>query len=91
MHQTLTFITLAIVAIVVLVLVVYLVLIIIALRRAGNYLEELASGLKQIAEDTRPLSSQLDTIHGAMGKISGGLHAVDHNLIQIARILKLVS
>lgn len=91
MHHTLTLITLAIVAIVVLVLVVYLVLIIVALRRAGDYLEELAGGLQQIASDSRPLSGHLATINTALSTLGDGLGAVDKNLIQIAKVLKLVS
>ena len=46
--------TLIVVALVVLVLVIYLVGIIIALRKAGNHLQQLAGGLQKIERYTTP-------------------------------------
>jgi len=51
--------TLIIVGLVVLVLVIYLILIIIALRRAGTHLENLAGGLQKIVDDSEPLAGKL--------------------------------
>ena len=90
MLHTLTVITLAIVALVVLLLVIYLILIIVALRRAGNYLEKLAGGLQKIADDSKPLARHLGTINGALSQLNEGLGSVDNNLVQIAKVLKLV-
>ena len=58
--------TLIIVGLVVLVLVIYLILIIVALRRAGTHLENLAGGLQKIADDSEPLAGKLGTINGAL-------------------------
>ena len=51
----LTYLTLAIGAVIVVVLVVYLVLTIVALRRAGDHLANLAGGLQAIIDNTQPL------------------------------------
>ncbi|MBX2815508.1 MAG: hypothetical protein KTR24_05915 [Saprospiraceae bacterium] len=82
--------TLIIVGLVVLVLVVYLILIIVALRRAGTHLEQLAGGLQQIVEDSTPLEGHLGTINGALTQLHGGLSSVDGHLVEIAKVLKLV-
>lgn len=90
MHETLTLITVIIVALVVVVLVAYLILIIIALRRAGNHLAGLAGGLQQIADDSAPLKEKVDVINGALTQIHGGLRSIDGRLVTIAKVLKLV-
>lgn len=82
--------TLIIVGLVVLVLVIYLILIIVALRRAGTHLENLAGGLQKIANDTQPLSENLATINGALSQLHLGLTSVDGHLVNIAKVLKLV-
>ena len=82
--------TLIIVALLVLVLVVYLILIIIALRRAGTNLLNLAGGLQKIVDDTEPLAGNLGTINGALTQLNGGLSSVDNHLVDIAKVLKLV-
>ncbi len=82
--------TLIIVALVVLVLVIYLVLIIVALRRAGNHLEQLAGGLQKIADDSAPLSERLGTINNALTQLHTGLSSVDGHLVAVAKVLKLV-
>lgn len=82
--------TLIIVGLLVLVLVIYLVLIIVALRRAGTHLENLAGGLQKIVDDTAPLSGNVTTINGALTQLHGGLSAVDGHLVAIAKVLKLV-
>lgn len=82
--------TLIIVGLVVVVLVLYLILIIVALRRAGTHLENLAGGLQKIADDTAPLEEKLDTINGALTQVHGGLGSVDGHLVDIAKVLKLV-
>ncbi len=82
--------TLIITGIVVLVLVIYLILIIIALRRAGDHLEQLAGGLQKVADDSQPLAEHLGTIHSALTQLHGGLSSVDHHLVGIAKVLKLV-
>ena len=81
--------TLIVVALVVLVLVIYLVGIIIALRRAGNYLADLAGGLQKIEKDTGPLAGYLTTINGALDTLHGGLSSVNKHLGAIAGVLKL--
>ncbi len=88
--STLYIATLIIVGLVVVVLVIYLILIIIALRRAGTHLENLAGGLQKIADDTAPLPDKLGTINGALTQLHGGLVSVDNHLIQIAKVFKLV-
>lgn len=82
--------TLIITGLVVLVLVIYLVLIIVALRRAGDHLQNLAGGLQKIVDDTEPLTGHLGVINGALTKLHGGLSSVDDHLIGIAKVLKLV-
>jgi len=82
--------TLIIVGLVVVVLVVYLILIIVALRKAGTHLENLAGGLQQIVDDAEPLEGQLGTINGALSQLHGGLSSVDSHLVDIAKVLKLV-
>ena len=82
--------TLIIVAIVVIVLVIYLVLIIIALRRAGTHLKNLAGGLQKIVDDTDPLTGKLGTINSALSQLHGGLASVDGHLVDIAKVMKLV-
>ncbi|MFC4723006.1 hypothetical protein ACFO5O_11790 [Geojedonia litorea] len=82
--------TLIIVALLVLVLVIYLILIIVALRRAGTHLEQLARGLQKIASDTDPLGEKVTIINGALLKLHGGLTSVDGHLVAIAKVLKLV-
>lgn len=81
--------TLIIVGLVVVVLVVYLIGIIIALRKAGTHLENLAGGLQKISEDTSPLEEHLNTINDALSQLHTGLTSVDNHLISIARIFKL--
>ena len=81
---------LIIVALVVLVLVIYLILIIIALRRAGNHLENLAGGLQKIVDDSQPLAGKLGIINGALSQLHGDLSSVDGHLVAIAKVLKLV-
>jgi uncharacterized protein YoxC len=81
--------TLVIVGLVVLVLVVYLIGIIIALRKAGTHLENLAGGLQKIADNSKPLPKHLDVINEQLTKLSGGLSSVDNHLASIARIFKL--
>ena len=81
--------TLVVVALVELVLVIYLVGIIIALRRAGNYLSDLAGGLQKIEKDTSPLNDHLTTINGALDTLHGGLSSVNKHLGAIAGVLKL--
>ena len=82
--------TLAIVGLLVLVLVIYLILIIVALRRAGTHLKNLALGLDKIAKDTKPLEGKVGVINGALTKLSEGLLSVDGHLIKIAKVFKLV-
>ena len=82
--------TLIIAGLIVLVLVVYLVLIIIALRRAGTHLKNLAGGLQKIVDDTAPLEGNLTTINGALSQLNNGLSSVDGHLVAIAKVLKLV-
>ena len=89
-ESTLFIATLVIVGLVVVVLVIYLVLIIVALRRAGSHLEELAGGLQAIIDDTNPLADKLGTINGALSQLHGGLSSVDNHLIGIAKVFKLV-
>ena len=81
--------TLVITGLIVVVLVAYLIAIIIALRKAGNHLQRLASKLQNVADDTSPLGDRLDTINGALGHLHEGLHSVDKHLIGIAKTLKL--
>jgi len=81
--------TLVIVALLVLVLVVYLIMIIVALRKAGTHLKELAGGLQKIAKDTKPLNEKVTTINGALEQLLGGLSSVDGHLVSIAKVLKL--
>lgn len=81
--------TLVIVGLLVLVLVIYLILIIVALRRAGTHLQELAGGLQKISEDTKPLENKVGTINGALQQLHGGLSSVDGHLVAIAKVLKL--
>ena len=87
--SVLTLITLVVVGLVVVVLVVYLVLIILALRKAGNELERLAGGLRQIADDTAPLTAQVGTVNDALGRLHEGLGSVDRHLVGIARVMRL--
>ena len=82
--------TLAIVLLVVLALVVYLLAIIVALRRAGTHLAQLAGGLQQIVDDTEPLEGHLGTINGALGQLADGVGSVDNHLVGIAKVFKLV-
>jgi hypothetical protein len=84
------FATVIIVFLVVVVLVIYLFLTIIALRKAGTNLEQLAGGLQKIANDSEPLAEHLGTIDGALTQLHGGLSSVDKHLIGIAKVLKLV-
>ena len=88
--STLFIATLIIVGLVVVVLVLYLILIIVALRRAGTHLEQLAGGLQKIADDTTPLPDKLGTINGALSQLHGGLTSVDNHLVGIAKVFKLV-
>lgn len=81
--------TLIIVGLVVLVLVIYLIGIIIALRKAGTHLENLAGGLQKIADDTDSLPAHLSTINQSLKKLHGGLSSVDKHLVSIARIFNL--
>ena len=87
---TLYIATLIIVGLVVLVLVIYLLLIIVALRRAGTHLEQLAGGLQKIVDNTGSLPNKLDTINGALLQLHGGLSSVDKHLVGIAKVFKLV-
>ena len=82
--------TLIIAGLIVLVLVIYLVLIIIALRRAGNHLQNLAGGLQKIVDDSKPLEGNLGTINSALSQLNDGLSSVDGHLVAIAKVLKLV-
>lgn len=91
LHSTLTTITLVIVVAVILVLVAYLALIILALRKAGDNLSELAVGLSKIKEDSAPLNHKVGTINGALDQLHQGLASVDGHLIEIAKVLRLVS
>lgn len=77
------------VALVVLVLVIYLIGIIIALRKAGNHLKDLAGGLKKIENDSTPLAAHLTTVNGALDQLHGGLSSVNKHLAAIAGVLKL--
>lgn len=88
--DTLFIATLIIVGLLVLVLVIYLILIIIALRRAGTNLKNLAGGLQKIRDNTNPLGEKVSVINSAMQKLHGGLSSVDGNLVAIARVLRLV-
>jgi signal transduction histidine kinase len=88
--STLFIATIVIVVLLVLVLVTYLILIIVALRRAGTHLEQLAGGLQKIAADTQPLEEKVGVINGALTKLQGGLSSVDRHLVSIAKVLKLV-
>ena len=63
---------------------------IVALRRAGNHLEQLAGGLQKIVDDSEPLAGNLGTINGALTQLHGGLASVDGHLVAIAKVLKLV-
>lgn len=85
----LTYLTLAVALIVVVVLVVYLVLIIIALRRAGDHLANLAAGLQAVIENTQPLEKHLTTINGALGNLDEGLASIDANLVGVAEVFRL--
>ncbi len=76
------------VALVVLLLVVYLTGVLIALRRAGNHLERLAGGLKQVASHTGPFEGRIETINGALQELESGLAAVDVNLMGIIRVFQ---
>lgn len=90
MIQTLTYITVAIVALLVLILVLYLILIIFHLYRGANKLKALAGGLQKIAADTAPLKEKVEVINGALTSVRDGLGSVDGHLITIAKVLKLV-
>lgn len=85
----LTYLTLAVGAIVVVVLVIYLILIIVALRRAGDHLANLAGGLQAIIDNTQPLEGHLTTINGALGNLQTGLNSVDGNLVGVAEVFEL--
>ncbi len=85
----LTYLTLAIGAVIVVVLVVYLVLTIVALRRAGDHLANLAGGLQAIIDNTQPLEEHLTTINGALGTLQEGLSSVDNNLVGVAEVFEL--
>ncbi len=88
--STLYIATLIVAALIVITLVIYLVLIIIALRKAGTHLEQLAGGLQKIVDDTAPLSDKLGTINGALTQLHAGLASVDNHLVAIAKVFKLV-
>lgn len=81
--------TIVIVGLLVVVLVTYLILIIVALRRAGTHLEQLAGGLHKIAGDTQPLGEKVGVINGALSQLHNGLSSVDGHLVSIAKVLKL--
>jgi hypothetical protein len=87
MGAILMYVSLAIVLLVVAALVVYLLGIIVALRRAGRNLSQLAGGLAAIVKDTEPLSGKLSTINGALSELLSGLLAVDGHLASVARLL----
>ncbi len=91
MDTSLLFIlTLLIAGLLVLVLVIYLVLIILALRKAGDHLEQLAGGLQKVVDNTAPLPEHLGTINHALRSLQQGLSPVDKHLLEIARVLKVV-
>lgn len=84
----LTWLSLAVVVVVVVALVYYLIGIILALRRAGDRLEQLAGGLEAIRDNSQPLPAHMSTINNALARLLVGLQAVDANLIDVARILR---
>lgn len=87
--STLTLLTLIATGLVVVVLVVYLTGIILALRRAGNELERLTTGLRQVAADAEPLTENVGTVNDALERLRVGLHSVDDHLTGIAGVLRI--
>lgn len=73
--------TWAVVALVVLLLVAYLSAVLIALRKAGDHLERLASSLQRVAGDTEPFENRLDTVNDALRQLEGGLASIDRHLL----------
>tara|TARA_B100000780_G_scaffold156103_1_gene109175 strand:- start:4451 stop:4726 length:276 start_codon:yes stop_codon:yes gene_type:complete len=91
MNSSILFIaTVIIVLLLVLVLVTYLILIIVALRKAGTDLKQLAGGLQKVVSNTNPLGDNINTINGALSKLHSGFSSVDVNLVAIAKVLKIV-
>jgi hypothetical protein len=78
------FLALAIVGVV----VAYLVLIVVALKRAADHLEQLAGGLVQIRNHTRPLEGKVGTINGGLARLVAPLLAVDGNLARIVEVAR---
>jgi hypothetical protein len=80
-------ISLIVVLLVVVVLVFYLLGIIVALSRGNKHLYDLAAGLGAIEKDTKPLTSKMTTINGALQQLLAKLVAVDTHLAAVAKIL----
>jgi hypothetical protein len=73
---------LAIVAVV----AIYLILIFVALKRAADHLEALATGLIKIRDDTGPLEEKVGTINGGLAGLAPPLLAVNGNLAAIVEV-----
>lgn len=87
-YLTLPNLTYLAILLVVLALVVYLLGIIIALNKGNNSLKELAGGLDQVVNNTKPLTKKLETINGALSELLNGLVAVDGHLAGMAKLLR---
>lgn len=70
------------------VVAVYLVLIFVALKRAADHLEQLAGGLVQICDHTRPLEDKVTTINGGLAGLVAPLLAVNGNLTKIVEVAR---
>lgn len=80
--------TLSVVLAVVIVLVVayHLVGVFVALKRAGNHLEELAAALVEVRDATEPLNERITSVNTGLAALVGPLAASGTNLKAIVRV-----
>lgn len=82
----LTAVSIVLAAAIVGVVAVYLVLIYLALKRGADHLEQLAGGLVQIRDDTRPLEEKVGALNGGLAGLLAPLLAVNDNLGGIVEV-----
>lgn len=86
MIETLALISLVLALVIVAVVAYHLIGIFLALKRGGDHLEKLASGLVAIRDNTAPLNSKIDTINGGLGALLAPLLAANGNLAAIVKV-----
>ncbi len=78
--QTLTILTLVLLAVIVVTAAWHLVSIAIDLQRTGDALEALASGLVAVRDNTGPLNSKVSDLNGGLEELHARMQAVRQGL-----------